>query len=61
MVHKNLNDKKQKNMTPQAFIAHWQNNKITERAGAQQHFNDLCEMLGMENPAMLKIIPLNVV
>lgn len=37
-------------MTPQAFIAHWQHNLITERAGAQQHFNDLCEMLGMEKP-----------
>lgn len=37
-------------MTPQAFIAHWQHNQITERAGAQQHFNDLCEMLGMEKP-----------
>ena len=37
-------------MTPHAFIAHWQHNKITERAGAQQHFNDLCEVLGMEKP-----------
>ena len=37
-------------MTPQAFIAHWQNNDITERAGAQQHFNDLCELLGQEKP-----------
>jgi methylase of polypeptide subunit release factors len=37
-------------MTPQAFIAHWQNNNITERAGAQQHFNDLCEMLSVEKP-----------
>ena len=37
-------------MTPQAFIAHWQHNQITERAGAQQHFNDLCDLLGMEKP-----------
>ena len=37
-------------MTPQAFIAHWQSNKISERAGAQQHFNDLCDVLGMEKP-----------
>lgn len=37
-------------MTPQAFIAHWQHNNITERAGAQQHFNDLCEVLGVEKP-----------
>ncbi len=37
-------------MTPQAFIAHWADNDITERAGAQQHFNDLCDLLGMEKP-----------
>lgn len=37
-------------MTPNAFIAHWQHNNITERAGAQQHFNDLCEVLGVEKP-----------
>lgn len=37
-------------MTPQAFIAHWQNNKITERAGAQQHFNDLCDLLEQDKP-----------
>lgn len=37
-------------MTPQAFIAHWQHNQITERAGAQQHFNDLCDVLGMDKP-----------
>lgn len=37
-------------MTPQAFIAHWRHNQISERAGAQQHFNDLCELLGQEKP-----------
>lgn len=37
-------------MTPQAFIAHWANNNITERAGAQQHFNDLCDLLDVEKP-----------
>lgn len=37
-------------MTPQAFIAHWQHNNITERSGAQQHFNDLCEVLNVEKP-----------
>ena len=37
-------------MTPQAFIAHWQGKDITERAGAQQHFNDLCDLLGVEKP-----------
>lgn len=37
-------------MTPQAFIAHWQDNDISERSGAQQHFNDLCDLLGVEKP-----------
>ncbi len=37
-------------MTPQAFITHWADNDITERAGAQQHFNDLCDLLGVEKP-----------
>lgn len=37
-------------MTPQAFIQLWQGKDITERQGAQQHFNDLCDMLGMEKP-----------
>ncbi len=37
-------------MTPTQFIARWQNNKLTERAGAQAHFDDLCELLGVEKP-----------
>ena len=37
-------------MTPEAFIAHWKNNATTERAGAQQHFSDLCDLLGVEKP-----------
>lgn len=37
-------------MTPAQFIARWQNNKLTERAGAQAHFDDLCELLGVEKP-----------
>ena len=37
-------------MTPEAFIAHWKNNTTTERAGAQQHFSDLCDLLGVEKP-----------
>jgi hypothetical protein len=35
-------------MTPEQFIAHWKNNATTERAGAQQHFSDLCDLLGVE-------------
>jgi hypothetical protein len=37
-------------MTPEQFIAHWKNNATTERAGAQQHFSDLCDLLGVEKP-----------
>ncbi|MBB5348274.1 class I SAM-dependent DNA methyltransferase [Desulfoprunum benzoelyticum] len=37
-------------MTPDKFIATWQNNPLTERAGAQAHFDDLCDLLGVEKP-----------
>jgi hypothetical protein len=37
-------------MTPAQFVARWQSNKLTERAGAQPHFDDLCELLGVEKP-----------
>jgi len=37
-------------MTPTQFIAVWQSNKLTERAGAQPHFDDLCELLGVDKP-----------
>ena len=37
-------------MTPAKFIALWQSNKLTERAGAQAHFDDLCELLGVDKP-----------
>lgn len=37
-------------MTPAQFIARWQDNKLTERAGAQAHFDDLCELLGVDKP-----------
>ncbi|MGR4868214.1 class I SAM-dependent DNA methyltransferase [Variovorax sp. LARHSF232] len=37
-------------MTPAQFITLWQSNKLTERAGAQAHFDDLCELLGVEKP-----------
>jgi hypothetical protein len=35
-------------MTPDQFIATWKNNPLTERAGAQAHFDDLCDLLGVE-------------
>jgi type II restriction/modification system DNA methylase subunit YeeA len=37
-------------MTPAQFIALWQNNPLTERAGAQGHFDDLCDLLGVDKP-----------
>jgi hypothetical protein len=37
-------------MTPQAFIAKWRDNTLTERAGAQAHFEDLCALLDVEPP-----------
>lgn len=39
-------------MTPQAFIAKWHNNPLTERAGAQAHFEDLCALLDVEPPRL---------
>ncbi|MBK7136632.1 MAG: class I SAM-dependent DNA methyltransferase [Rhodocyclales bacterium] len=37
-------------MTPERFIARWKDNPLTERAGAQGHFDDLCELLGVDKP-----------
>ncbi|MBM5572423.1 MULTISPECIES: class I SAM-dependent DNA methyltransferase [Deefgea] len=37
-------------MTPAQFIQKWTNNDLNERAGAQLHFADLCELLGVEKP-----------
>jgi len=37
-------------MTPERFIARWKNNPLSERAGAQSYFNDLCAMLGVPPP-----------
>ena len=38
-------------MTPQDFIAKWQRANLSERSAAQQHFLDLCELLGQPKPA----------
>jgi hypothetical protein len=35
---------------PAEFIAKWRDNPLSERAGAQAHFLDLCELLGVEKP-----------
>src|SRR5262249_35241036 len=38
-------------MTPQDFIAKWKRSKLSERSAAQQHFLDLCKLLGQPKPA----------
>jgi len=37
-------------VTPEEFIAKWRGNTRTERAAAQHHFLDLCDLLGVEKP-----------
>ena len=37
-------------MTPEAFISRWADNKLSERAGAQGHFDDLCDLLEVDKP-----------
>ena len=38
-------------MTPQEFVAKWRASHLTENAASQEHFIDLCRMLGHETPA----------
>lgn len=37
-------------MTPEEFIAKWRGTTRSERSAAQQHFLELCELLGVEKP-----------
>lgn len=37
-------------MTPQDFIAKWKSVELKERSASQSHFNDLCRLLGIEEP-----------
>jgi len=37
-------------MIPAQFIARWKDNPLSERAGAQGHFDDLCDLLGVDKP-----------
>ena len=37
-------------MTPAQFIAKWKDNPLSERAGSQAFFLDLCSMLGVDPP-----------
>jgi hypothetical protein len=38
-------------MTPQQFVNKWKQARLSERAGAQEHFLDLCALLGQPTPA----------
>ena len=38
-------------MTPLEFIAKWQASELKERSAAQEHFLDLCRLLGEPTPA----------
>lgn len=38
-------------MTPDDFIKKWQDNSLSEKAGAQSFFLDLCDLLGVDKPA----------
>jgi len=37
-------------LTLPEFVARWQRSKLSERAAAQSHFNQLCELLGEQTP-----------
>src|ERR1700752_4735224 len=38
-------------LSPQEFVAKWRNNILKERSAAQEHFIDLCRLVGHETPA----------
>ena len=38
-------------MTPQDFVDKWRDSSLKESAGSQEHFIDLCRMLGEKTPA----------
>lgn len=37
-------------MTPHEFISKWKDNELSERASAQEHFIDLCRLIGHPTP-----------
>lgn len=37
-------------LTSEAFVTRWKGRDLSERASAQSHFNDLCDMLGEPKP-----------
>jgi len=40
-------------LTPQGFARRWSESRLSERSSYQQHFLDLCAMLGQPTPAEL--------
>ena len=38
-------------MTPESFVAKWDPSTLKESAGAQEHFIDLCRLVGVKTPA----------
>ncbi len=37
-------------LTPQAFIDKWRSVDLKERTASQSHFNDICALLGVDDP-----------
>ncbi|MCO4055808.1 MAG: class I SAM-dependent DNA methyltransferase [Bosea sp.] len=37
-------------MTPDQFVEKWRASTLKERSASQSHFNDLCKLLGVDNP-----------
>ncbi len=37
-------------MTPHEFLKKWRHVELKERSASQSHFNDLCALLGVEDP-----------
>ena len=38
-------------MTPQEFVSKWRRSELKENAASQEHFLDICQMLGHPTPA----------
>ncbi|HEY7087802.1 MAG TPA: hypothetical protein VH518_06905, partial [Tepidisphaeraceae bacterium] len=38
-------------MTPDEFVEKWSPSQLTERAASQEHFIDLCRLIGQPTPA----------
>ncbi len=38
-------------LSPQAFVAKWRSSTLKERSAAQEHFIDVCHLVGHSTPA----------